>query len=274
MTNNNTTQAKIIGSDVEVFSGTNKDIIDTTERNLLINAIDDTKTYNVTGSAVLSGGSGIGLSASINNISRDTFAGIVADVNTNNIVNKRSNIILHGAKSDIFASNIGEILDISVAGTVSGTDSPASNAVETASTTTSKPEDVASSKSAGSFGIGVSGDAALNTITDSAKTEISNSNFTNLNTELSMLSKNNTTISALSGSAALNLSNKSSLGFAGAFSKNLIDSTTSSKISNSTVKVNMTSLSSTNTNTIKAIAASGSASRRLWTKYCRFSSME
>ncbi len=223
---NNTTQTNVNNANIIVTGASATD-------DFALKSDDTAKLFNVSGGIIKSGNVGIGASVSINEITRNTLASI-----------ENSQITTKG-QNYIYAQNSGVIDAYSLAAAVTAPGAPS--------------PDVSSSapNGAGKFGIGVSGDVSINTISDNADAHIKNSTLTNQNSDLNLKAKNSSEIKSFTGSAAITTSSKS-IGLAGSYSQNSITNLAQSYIDSSTITADKVSLSASNDNDIQGVSASGS----------------
>ena len=148
-----------------------------------------------------------------------------------------------GGLTTVSATNTGHIYTVTVA--AAGTSGPDSKAAP------NSKEAQAGAK----FGVAVSGSVSVNVINDTAEAFVRGVVLSNL-AGLDVEATNTTHNVAVSGSAALSLNKKGSLGLAGAVTVNLVNSTTHAFIENSSLtNVGAVTVNATATGTTLAIAA-------------------
>jgi len=150
-----------------------------------IKATDNSKLLNISGGLIKAANIGIGVSVSLNDITR----------NTSSIID--SSILTGNADTSIGSSNDGLISAWSLAGVVNT--SLGSSSPQTAQ------------NGAGKYGIGISGDVSINNITDTTKSQVKDSTLANSSHILNINSKDDSTIKSYSGSVALSLQGGSSV---------------------------------------------------------------
>lgn len=224
----NTTLAQIdSGSTINIdnINGFSED--DEIENGLEVTATDNSKVMNITGGVVKSENVGIGVSISDSEISRDTQAIIGKNLEDEDVKDKLNLT----TDSDIFvkSENTGLISVWGLAGAI----------------VTNEPggvgsQDVSSKggeSGSGNFGLAVSGDVGLSTINETIKAYLNDVTLDTKahNLEIKALSDNS--IEAVSGSAALAVSQGQgkSVGLAGSYSSNEIDSEIEAFILNSDI---------------------------------------
>ena len=234
---NDTTYANIDGATIVTSNGVDDRYnADAANNNLLLQAKDDLQLFNVTGGITKAGNVGIGASASLNEITRDTQANF--KISTYN-GNGNNNFIVY---------NSGNIDAYSLAGTVV-TDSKMG-------VPGAKKGDA---NKGGKYGIGISGDASINTINDSAKVSVLNASILNGKKDFIVYTKNDSNIRSYSGSVALSTQGSKSIGLAGSYSQNSIQSTAEATIDGSVItNTNTIDISVSNASSMDTLSASGS----------------
>jgi|GEM_PF-3071141 len=231
ITTNDTTHASIDGADIFTTSG-----LDSTynKSNLMLEATDYAKIFNVTGGITKAKNVGIGASVSLNKITRNTQAFI------------QNSTLNTGGPSNLIATNTGEIDAFSLAGAINAEGGP-------------KGKKESAPEGGGDYGLGISGDASLNTISDVSLTNIKNSSLSNKKHSLAMQAKNSSTIKSFTGSVAISADpTAKSVGISGSFSKaDIKNNKSESSINNSKITVGGIDMSANNDNTINTLSASG-----------------
>ncbi len=232
---NDTTSATVDGATIDTTLGAvdNRFYKGGRNSNLLVEANNYAKIFNLGGGVAKAKNVGIGVSVSLNEINRNTLASI-----------ENSQIATKG-QNYIYALNSGVIDAYSLAAAIAAPGAPT-------------PDASSAPNGAGNFGIGVSGDVSINTISDDADAHIKNTTLTNQNSNLNIKAKNSSEIKSFTGSAAITTSSKS-VGLAGSYSQNSITDSAQSYIDSSTATANKVSLSASNDNDIQSASISGSA---------------
>jgi len=229
---NNKTYTSIDGATIVLDDPTNSSYHDI----LKLKSIDDATIYNITGGITKASNVGVGVSVSINNISRDTYAKITG-----------STIDSYISSGDNYleAYNTGLIGAYSLAGAVNA---PPAEEAPTGSSG-SAPD------GGGGFGVGISGDASLNNISDNAEASIKDSVFNANTNNLTLNANNDNEIDSFTGSVTIGTS---SVGLSGSYSQNNLGNSAKSFIDNSALNTNKLTMDATNTGSINSISASGS----------------
>ncbi|BAY10423.1 DUF4347 domain-containing protein [Calothrix sp. NIES-2098] len=233
---------------------------------LTVNALDDTNYWNIVGGALLGQNVGIGASVAITDMDRNTFALIgVPDEQTTNILNSskfnrtptpvtpgQTVLNLAGALK-VQAKNDGDNFDISLAASIvyqSSTDAEKAGDIQKQASGVSDdvlegqsvPSQAQASNSngkigndqgnQGKFGLGVSGDVSIHTITDNVFAYINDFSANDaqdsiIASQIDVNSNNDTNFFSLAGSVAFASSQQgNSAGIAGSFASNSLNGAT------------------------------------------------
>ena len=213
----NTTLAQIDSAstiNVRDIDGFSED--DEIENGLELTATDYSKAMNITGGVTKSENAGIGASLSVSEIKRDTQAILGKNLDDETV---KDNLDLT-TDSDILleAENTGLISTWGLAGAIVTNDPSGVGS-----------EDVANKggeSGSGKFGLAVSGDVGISTIDETIKAYVNDVTLDTKAHNLSLTAISDNNIEAVSGSAALAVSksNGQSVGIAGSYSSNEIDS--------------------------------------------------
>jgi hypothetical protein len=245
---------------------------------LTVNALDDTNYWNIVGGALLGENVGIGASVAITDMDRNTFALIgVPDEQTINILNSskfnrtpatvtpgETVLNLAGALK-VQAKNDGDNFDISLAASIiyqSNTDAEKAGDIQKqASGVSDDPLDgvtlpnlfsetgnkVSNAQgNQGQFGLGVSGDVSIHTITDNVFAYINDFSANDaqdsiIATQIDVNSNNDTNFFSLAGAVAFASSQQgNSAGIAGSFAKNSLNGATRAYVGNHIIPINQT----------------------------------
>ncbi|MBW2349253.1 MAG: hypothetical protein JRF59_15685, partial [Deltaproteobacteria bacterium] len=231
-------------------------LIPDVDASLQVSAHDHSRLFNVTGGVLLGANTGIGASVAVNRIERDTLAVI------GNMEEDAPGCGSLFAQGDISVSavNDGEIDAFTVAAAVAfqSKSKPGAGADLGVGLPDGMPEGT------GKFGLQVSGAVAHNTIRDTARAYIRDAEVRRAD-DVKIYARNHSDISSIAGSAAFAYSGNdgTSMGLAGAYSRNVVADTTEAFIEETTVSasgcVSLTSLASGD---IFAVTASGSGQIR------------
>ncbi|MFG0291276.1 MAG: beta strand repeat-containing protein, partial [Rhodopirellula sp. JB044] len=199
-------------------------------RNIRVLADDETSHVSVVGAAQTSGIASVGISVGVQDINRETAA-IVGEKGDNLTPPATGSDLDIDASGDVIvdAEMSGSLWTIGIAGTkVSKTKSRDAN---------SKSPKSNGSKGKNSFtsGIGLAGDVAWNSVTDSTRAYINTSGDVNAGGELTVSSQNETSISAVSGAIGTVSAGGLAVGLAGSFARNDLDLETQSWIAGADV---------------------------------------
>ncbi len=228
-----TTKAYIKGANIVLGDDSNK-----SDSDLTLKAEDRSEISNRTGGVVWGKNIGVGVSASYNNITRDTNASIV-----DSTINRASQDI--GGYDSINALNSGFINTYALSGSIAS-DAPSTDGAKT------------TSMGGGKYGLGISGDGSVNMINDSAIAYVDNSKFLTGSQKINISAKNNSDIGAYSGAAVFNFGEQSN-GLAGSMTINTFNNKAKAYVENSTIKSRILELNATNSGESLALAGSGVA---------------
>ena len=233
---NNLTYANANGATINTKNGVDDRYKnDGANSNLRIMARDDSTLFNISGGITKAGNVGIGASASLNEIYRDTQASLYSTTFRGN------------GNTFLSAENSGRIDAFSLAGTL------------TTSSPLGLPSDAkGDATKGGKYGIGISGDTSINTITDSAKVDVLNSSILNGGKDFIVLAENNSQINSYSGSVALSTKGAKSFGLSGSYSQSSIKDTTEILVQNSNISSSVLRLQAINSGSVNTFSASGS----------------
>jgi len=237
LTTNDVTSAYIDGATLTTANQLNND----EQTNLKVKAYNKTNFINGTGGLVKSKNTGIGAASSLNYTDRVTNAYI------SNSAISRVEKTLDGTYS-ISAENEGFIRGLALSGTVSTGKTVETNKEETKETDITKKA---------SFGVTISGDSVINTLSDEANAYAENSIFKTGKESLHVLAKNSSDAFTYSGAAALNFS-KSSVGLAGAYARNNFYNKSNAYILNTALDISSVNLEALNSGDAWSLTGSGS----------------
>ncbi len=237
---NDNTKAYIESSDIVLGNYINdKFFSDGKETNLKVNAEDNTEFSNGTGGVVWGKNVGVGVSSSINDISRDTQAYI--NGSTIGATNNK-----YGGLDYVKSYNSGFMSTYALSGTVS-------------TSTPSTDDAKITSSGSGKYDIGISGDGSLNILNDQANAYISNSVFADSLKDISVLAENNSDTGSYSGAGVFAFSEKS-IGLAGSFAMNILNNSAVAYIDDSNININNVNVAAQNSGEVASMAGSGTIS--------------
>ncbi|MCF2147132.1 DUF4347 domain-containing protein [Desmonostoc muscorum LEGE 12446] len=198
-----------------------------TNLNQLVIAEDEVQLFKFVGGIAVADNVGVGASLGFNDITRDTKA-LIGNKGTES---DDAGSLTAGGKVKIVALNNGLIGSGSLAAAVTGPETPKVPEVSLPSVGVEAPSEEAGKAK---WGISISGDVSINTITDTTEAYIRNAKIDNaVGFDISAI--NDTDITAVAGAAAISVGGKSSAGIAGSYSQNTINSKTKAYIDNSVV---------------------------------------
>jgi hypothetical protein len=180
----------------------------------------DLNYYNIAGAAQVAGAIGVGASAAVNQITRDTEAYIGAPAGST--PSPAAGTVIDATGLSLSAENTGLFLSVAVAGAVIDPNlaKKASTGSVAGANAGLKPLPVS---------VGVAGAVGINEVTDTAESYINDDGAIDLGQgNLDILSDNDTRILAVTGSVTLAALNMITVGLAGAVSDNTLDATTES----------------------------------------------
>ncbi|MEO0771506.1 MAG: hypothetical protein AAFY72_19145, partial [Cyanobacteria bacterium J06649_4] len=217
----NTTTAQI-ESGANLVIGNNW--VDGTTDSLVVNAEDTVDSINVLGGVAVSESIGAGASVGLNTVNRKTRA-VIGSLDSED--STAAVQIKSAGDVDVKAKNNGYIGSFSLASAVS-TGGNGSNTTD------------ASTADSNSFGIGVSGDVAINEISDTTEAYLNNVEWDlDRQVALAVSAVNESEILAIGGSVALVLGNlnqsTASVGLAGSYGHNTISQTTLAYVEDTTM---------------------------------------
>jgi len=259
---NDTTIAKIDDGAV-ITTGSKVIPGDTEGDNVLVKAHDEAQIYNISGGISKGENVGVGISVSINEMTRDTEAMLGnRDLETN----EADGSLAANGNVRVAAANSGLISSWSLAGAIASSDTSQYSWPEEGVNSQS-PEgkaklaaflDSKMKNPKKEYGLGISGDVSVNLMTDTAKAYISDTRITKAGNVV-LDAVNDSEIAAYAGSGTYTSSSGKSVGIAGAVTWNELKNTTKAFIDNSTLEnTGDVSLTADSAGTVKTIAASGS----------------
>jgi hypothetical protein len=188
-------------------------VIPGTNTNVHVAASDDALLISLDGGITKGANVGIGFSAAINEVNRDTEA-VIGNVGTQT---NRGGSVTSSGQVGVDATNGGLILATALAG---------------------RRGAGKQSRASGSFGVAISGDAAVNTISDTAVAALRDANIPGA-TGVAVTANNTSGIDALAGSVTFtDRQGKSSIGFADSYAQNTIQQeTTRALVDDSTLNL-------------------------------------
>jgi filamentous hemagglutinin family protein len=269
LTISNTTVAQIDdGAIVDVRSGSidenGNGLIDAGETaSTLVKATDTSKIFNISGGITKGGSVGVGVSVSINEITRDTEALIGYRENE---TDESTGHLNTDGNAKVSAANDGVISSWSLAAAMATQDLKKYDWPEDGVNPQSPKGkeklaaflDFKMKNPKPQYGLGISGDVSVNLVSDTAKAYIKDAEIGKAE-GLTVNAANNSEIDAVAGSATFTKADGTSVGLAGSVTWNEITNTTKSYVDHSTLGVtDDLSLTADSTGTIRTIAASGS----------------
>jgi hypothetical protein len=185
-----------------------------------IKSKSDLNYYNIAGAAQIAGAVGVGASAAVNYLTRDTEAYVGALALSFPPVPGNAATVIDATGLSAQAENTGNILGVSVAGAI--VDPALANKASTGST-------LGVTASRLPLSVGVAGAVGINEVTDTAESYINdNGSFDLGQGDLKLTSVNDTRVLAVTGSVSLAALDLLTAALAGAVSLNTLDATTES----------------------------------------------
>ena len=213
----NTTLAQIDSdSIINIDSISGFSVADEIENGLEVTATDDSKAINITGGVAKAKNAGIGASLSVSEIKRDTQAIIGKNVDNASV---KDNLILTTDSSILTkAKNTGLISTWGLAGAIVSNEPSGVGSKDAANK--------GGASGSGQYGLAVSGDVGISTINETIKAYLNDVTLDTKAHNLSVNAVSDNDIDAVSGSAALSLGGTQgkSVGIAGSYSSNEINS--------------------------------------------------
>ncbi|BAS59688.1 hemagglutinin/hemolysin-like protein [Leptolyngbya boryana NIES-2135] len=242
----NTTTAQI-DDGVTLVVGDN--LVSGSTASLVVNAEDTSNVINIMGGVAVSESIGFGASIGFNTVDRKTRA-VIGNLSDSGETDATTSITSSGNVS-INAKNDGYIGSFSLASAIStgGSVTTNSDGSTTGSTT---------------FGVGISGDVALNEVADTTEAYLRDVKVTtNSSSTVSVTANNDSEILAIGGSVALTIGNNNqstaSVGLAGSYGQNTVSQTTNAYLENTTLSNSKSlTVNATNTSEVYAVVAGGS----------------
>ncbi len=214
----------------------------------------DLNYYNIAGAAQVAGAVGVGASAAVNDVTRDTEAYVGAPSNSTPPALGSAATVIDATGLDLDAENTGNLLGVSVAGAI--VDPNLASKTSTATATGPLPTKLP-------VAVGIAGAVGINDVTDTAESYINDLGAIDLaQGDLKLTSENDTRILAVTGSVSLAALNMLTIGLAGSVSVNTLNATTESFVYGAQVAdAGTVSLDAQRQGSVTAvtIAASGSA---------------
>ena len=234
------TSAYVKGKDIVIGNSVNGKISpDEVNSTLKVNAEDNAEISSGTGGVVWGKNIGVGASAAINNISRNTQAYI--DGSTIKTAESE-----YGGLDYIKAYNSGYINAFALSGTVATSTPSSDGAKKTLS-------------GGGKYDLSISGDAAINLLTDQTKAYISNSTFSNGVENVKILAENSNDTRTYSGAGVFAFS-KQSKGLAGSLATNVLNNSAIAYINNSDINGSNVDIMAKQNGEVVSMAGSGTIS--------------
>ncbi len=224
---------------------------------LNVKAKDTTTQVNVGGSVLRGNHRGAGVTVAVNDIDRDVIALIGAQGPL-----PAESTDIDARDIQVEASADGNLYAVTLAAAVMTKNKPRDNPQDSSSLT-GRATGATSSRGArsgddgrqGKFGIGVSGDASVNTINDEVRAVIrTRGTIDGRNVEVA--ADNDTAMVALAGAVAIN-TNQQSAGIAGSFSQVALDGVTVASIEYATLAADKVTISSKRSSDLFSLAAGG-----------------
>ncbi|NOY98599.1 MAG: hypothetical protein GXP40_05255, partial [Chloroflexi bacterium] len=230
---------------------------------ITVSATDELTQIGITGGVVAAENLGVGVSVSVNIISRDTQA----------YIGTAYGLAPGTAGTDIFAAgpvtvsatSDGALWTAAVAGAGTSQAPPEQEVVdnERIKTAPSKAQktlgETGNSSQNLKIGVGIAGDVAINVLLDDTYAYINDTGTVHTDDALTLSSSNDTAIWSLAGGVAISLrGDKTSVGIAGSISANAVTGNTKAFVSGAVITANSLSILAKRSGGIRSLTAAGS----------------